>query len=136
MKLKKNPGDKALREKIIKSATGIKPAPVVPEEAERHMARGTTFAQKASDNAGYRESHRGIRAARMPLPWLALAYYNLGVMQEKSGLFIEAIQSLNYLSESGSRREKYPRREKYNLRTGSGCRSSTGGHEGPGHARA
>jgi tetratricopeptide (TPR) repeat protein len=94
--LRKNPGDKALREKIIKLGAGMKPAPALPEDAERHMARGTTFAQKASNSAGYRKAIAEFEAATNAAPWLALAYYNLGVVQEKAGLFNEAIQSLNY----------------------------------------
>jgi tetratricopeptide (TPR) repeat protein len=94
--LKSNPGDKALREKIIKIALGMKPAPTVPEDAERNMARGTAFAQKASDSAGYKKAIAEFEAATNAAPWLALAYYNLGVVQEKAGLFNEAIQSLKF----------------------------------------
>lgn len=96
MDLKANPADKALREKIIKAAAGMKPAPTVPEDAERNMARGTTFAQKASDIAGYQKAIAEFEAAANSAPWLALAYYNLGVVQEKAGLFSNAIQSLRF----------------------------------------
>ena len=92
--LKKNPGDKALREKIIRMT--IKSAPAVPEEAERNMARGTAFAQKAGDNAGYNKAISEFEAAANAAPWLSLAYFNLGVMQEKAGHFNEAIQSLKF----------------------------------------
>ena len=92
--LKKNPGDKALREKIIKMAA--KSAPALPEEAERNMARGTAFAQKAGDLAGYKKAIAEFESAANSAPWLALAYFNLGVMQEKAGLFNEAIQSLKF----------------------------------------
>ena len=94
--LRKNPGDKALREKIIKLGASMKPAPALPEGAERHMARGTAFAQKASDNAGYRKAIAEFEGAIAAAPWLPLAYYNLGVMQEKAGQFTEAIESLNF----------------------------------------
>ncbi len=94
--LKKNPGDNALREKIIKLAQSTKPAPSVPEEAERNMARGTAFAQKATDNAGYKKAIAEFESATNAAPWLALAYYNLGVVQEKSGFYVEAIQSLKF----------------------------------------
>jgi tetratricopeptide (TPR) repeat protein len=92
--LKKNPGDKSLREKIIKMTA--KSAPAVPEEAERNMARGTAFAQKAADSAGYKKAIAEFESAANAAPWLSLAYFNLGVMQEKAGLFAEAIQSLKY----------------------------------------
>ncbi len=92
--LKKNPRDHALREKVIKLALGMKPAPAVPEEVERNMARGAAFAQKSTDIAGYKKSIAEFEAASNAAPWLALAYYNLGVMQDKAGLYQEAIQSL------------------------------------------
>lgn len=94
--LKKNPGDKALREKILKLAAGRKSMPALPEETERSMARGTAFAQKASDLAGYRKAIAEFESATDTAPWLALAYYNLGVVQEKAGLFKEAIESFKY----------------------------------------
>lgn len=94
--LKKSPGDKALREKIIRMALGMRPAPAVPEEAERNMARGTAYAQKATDAAGDRKAIAEFEAAANAAPWIALAYYNLGVVQEKTGLYAEAIQSLKF----------------------------------------
>jgi len=94
--LKKNPRDNALREKIIKLALGMKPSPSVPEEAERRVVRGTAFFQKASDDNGYKKAITEFEAATNAAPWLALAYYNLGVAQEKAGLYAEAQQSLKY----------------------------------------
>ncbi len=94
--LKKNPSNSALREKIIKLARGMRPAPAVPEEAERNMARGAAFAQKAADSAGYKKAIAEFEAATNNAPWLALAYYNLGVVQEKAGLYGEAIGSLKF----------------------------------------
>lgn len=94
--LKKNPRDTALREKIIKLALTMKPAPTVPENAERNMARGTTFAQKAADMAGYKKAIAEFEAAANSAPWLALAYYNLGVVQEQADLYAETIQSLKF----------------------------------------
>lgn len=92
--LKKNPSDTALREKIIKLALSMRPAPAVPEDAERNMARGTAFAQKAIDNTGYKKAIIEFESAANAAPWLALAYYNLGVVQEKASLYNEAIQNL------------------------------------------
>lgn len=92
--LKKNPGDQALREKIIKMVAGRRKQPHTPEEAERGMARGTAFAQRASDNAGYMKAIAEFQTAADAAPWLALAYYNLGVVQEMAGMFTDAIRSL------------------------------------------
>jgi tetratricopeptide (TPR) repeat protein len=92
--LRKNPGDKALREKIIKLSLTMKPAPVVPEDAERNMARGVVFFTKATDNTGYHKAIVEFEAATNAAPWLDKAYYNLGVAQEKAGMYKEAIRSL------------------------------------------
>ena len=94
--LKKTPQDSALREKIIRMALTMKPAPPVPENAERNMARGTAFAQKAADLAGYKKAIAEFQSAANSAPWLALAYYNLGVMQEQAELYAETIQSLKF----------------------------------------
>lgn len=90
--LKKNPADNALREKIIKLALTMKPAPAVPEDAERSMARGLARFQKAAYNKAISELETAANAA----PWLAAAYYNLGMAQEKAGLYAEAIRNLKY----------------------------------------
>ncbi len=94
--LKKNPGNNALREKIIKLALGMKTAPSVPEEAERRVVRGTAFFQKATDDNGYKKAIAEFEAATNSAPWLALAYYNLGVAQEKARMYSEAQQSLKF----------------------------------------
>jgi tetratricopeptide (TPR) repeat protein len=94
--LKKNPSDHALREKIIKLALSMKPAPEVPEAAERSVVRGTSHFQKATDGNGYKKAIAEFDAAANAAPWFALAYYNLGVAQEKAGLYAEAIQSLKF----------------------------------------
>ena len=94
--LKKNPDDNALREKIIKLALSIKPSPSIPEEAERSVVRGAAFFQKATDANGYKKAIAEFEAATNSAPWLAVAYYNLGVAQEKAGLYAEALQSLKF----------------------------------------
>ena len=57
----KNPGDAALREKIIKLAMTMAPAPIVPENVERNLARGTAL------------TRTGI--SRQPLPHAPLIMY-------------------------------------------------------------
>ncbi len=94
--LKKNPADKTLREEIIKMALGMKPGPSVPEDAERSIVRGTSFFQKATEITGYKKAIKEFETATNAAPWLAVAYYNLGVAQEKAGLYAEAIQNLKY----------------------------------------
>jgi tetratricopeptide (TPR) repeat protein len=94
--LKKNPADHALREKIIKLAMTMKPTPAVPEDAERGLVRGAAHFQKATDINGYKKAISEFEAAVNAAPWLAIAYYNLGVAQEKAAYYPEAIRNLKF----------------------------------------
>ena len=94
--LKKNPSNRAVREKIIKLAESMKQRPELPESAERNMARGAAYFSKASELSGYKKAINEFEAASNEAPWFALAYYNLGVAQEKAGLYAESIQSLKF----------------------------------------
>jgi tetratricopeptide (TPR) repeat protein len=92
--LQKNPADNALREKIIKLAQEIKPAPAVPEEAERRMARGTAAFKVAKSTADYGDAVREFEQSTLAAPWYGDAYHNLGVAQDKAGQHEAALRSL------------------------------------------
>jgi tetratricopeptide (TPR) repeat protein len=92
--LKKNPGDAVLREKIIKFVQTMKPKPVMPEDAERYMARGAAAAKGATAGQDFRDAAAEFQKASLAAPWLPAAYYNLGVTQDKAGQYEEAIQNL------------------------------------------
>lgn len=94
--LKKNPENAELREKTIKYAQTMKQKPPAPEDYERHLSRGSAYLKKATDSDGYMKAMEEFRAAVALAPWIADAYENLAVAQEKAGLFAEAIQSLNF----------------------------------------
>jgi tetratricopeptide (TPR) repeat protein len=98
--LKKNPANARLREEIIKTAAAMKTPPAVPEEAEKSVIRGTTFLQKAKDANGYKKAIEELEAAVSAAPWLAVAYYNLGLAQEKAGQVGDALQSFRYYLEA------------------------------------
>jgi hypothetical protein len=83
--LQQSPGDTALREKIIKAARALKPAPAMPEEAKRRMGRGQAALEMAKSPADYENAAAEFQAATNAAPWRADAYYNLGVAQEKAG---------------------------------------------------
>ena len=93
--LKADDTNQQLREKIIKLAQKIQPPPEVPEGVYRHMARGEAFIESANDKAGYILATKEFQAATNAAPWSADAYYNLGVSQDKAGLYVEAMDSLN-----------------------------------------
>lgn len=91
-KLKKNAGDTALREQIIKLVNETKPAPTIPEEARQHFVEGSTLAKSAKDAAGQKLAVESFQKALLAAPWWADAYYNLAVAQGLAGQ-IEAAQS-------------------------------------------
>lgn len=93
--LQMSPNDNALREKIIKLATSIKPAPAIPEEAERRMARGAAAFKGAKSAANYQDAAKEFEQAILAAPWYGDAYYNLGVAQDKAENYEAALRSLN-----------------------------------------
>lgn len=92
--LQKSPNDNALREKIIKLAQELKPAPAVPEEAERRMVRGTAAFKGAKSVADYRDAAKEFELATLAAPWYGDAYFNLGVAQDKAENYEAALRSL------------------------------------------
>ena len=91
-----SPKDQRLREKIIKLAQKIQPPPEILEEVYRYMARGEAFVEAAKDKDGFLRAAREFQSAANAAPWLADAYYNLGVVQDKAVLHKKAIKSLNF----------------------------------------
>jgi len=92
--LQKSPENTALREKIIKLVLEMKPAPALPKEAERFMARGTAAVKGAKGADDFKDAVAEFEKATLAAPWLADAYYNLGVAQDKAGLYAQAMKSL------------------------------------------
>lgn len=93
--LQTSPNDNALREKIIKLAATLKPALVIPEEAERHMAYGTAAFTGAKAVADYAEAAKEFELVTLAAPWVGDAYFNLGVAQDKAENYEAALRSLN-----------------------------------------
>jgi tetratricopeptide (TPR) repeat protein len=94
--LKKSPESVELREKVIKYSQTLKQKPPVPEEFERHMARGSAFMKIEDDAAGFKKAVDEFQTAVAFAPWVAEGYANLATAQEKAGMFAEAIQNLNF----------------------------------------
>lgn len=92
--LQKNPNDNLLREKIIKHVQTMEPKPAVPEEAERFMARGSAAIKNAKDINDFKDAVKEFGKAALASPWLASVYYNLGIAQDKAGMYVDAIKSL------------------------------------------
>ncbi len=92
--LQKTPSDNALREKIIKLAMTLKPAPAIPEEAREPFVMGATVLRKASDPAGAGKAVELFTQALTVAPWFAEAYYNRALARETAGQFEPAIDDL------------------------------------------
>ncbi len=89
-----NPADDALREKIIRQAQRMKPAPAIPEEAERRMARGAAAIKGAKSVADYQAAAKEFEQATLAAPWYGDAYFNLGVAHDKAENYEAALRSL------------------------------------------
>jgi tetratricopeptide (TPR) repeat protein len=94
--LQKNPNDYALREKIIKHVQTMKPAPAIPEEARRYLVRGKAAFKGAKEARDFNDAAEEFKKALLYAPWLAEGYYNLGIVQDKAGLYADAMQSLTF----------------------------------------
>ena len=97
--LQKTPSDHALREKIIKLAISIKPAPDIPEQAREPFVMGATVLKKASDPAGASKAVDLFTQAINVAPWFADAYYNRAIARETAGQFEAAIDDLKFYLE-------------------------------------
>jgi tetratricopeptide (TPR) repeat protein len=86
--------DLELRERIIKLVQKIQPPPVVPEEAERYMARARAAVKAAKNEQGFLRAANEFKQALKTAPWLADGYYNLGVVLDKGGKYPDAMQNL------------------------------------------
>ena len=95
IELQKNPADTALREKIIKLAAEMNPAPAIPEEAKKFMVRGITAMEDAKSERDFAEAVGEFSKALQVAPWLANGYRNLAIAQDKAGGFKEALGNLN-----------------------------------------
>lgn len=88
--LQKTPTDHALREKIIKLAAGIKPAPAIPEEAEKRSVRGEYALKDAKSAQDFEGAAAEFLAASNLAAWVPAYYFNLGVVREKQGKLPDA----------------------------------------------
>ena len=93
--LQKNPGDYALREKIIKHVQAMKPAPAVPAAVIKHEGAAEYAFKNAKSESDYLDSANEYEKALLIAPWLAIDYFNSGVAYEKAGQFKKAITQFN-----------------------------------------
>jgi tetratricopeptide (TPR) repeat protein len=94
--LQKNPNDYALREKIIKLAQEMKPAPAIPQEAEKFEGRAEFAFKNAKSEADFLDAAKEYEKALLIAPWASAYYFNQGLAYEKAGKFKEAKRSFEF----------------------------------------
>ncbi len=92
--LQRTPNDIALRERIIKLAQNMSPAPAIPEAAREHYVMAATFVEMAKDTSGYERAIEQYKAALFVAPWWADAYKKLAIAQKAVARYDDAIWSL------------------------------------------
>lgn len=99
--LQKTPTDNALREKIIKLAATIKPAPAIPEEARRAFVRGNATMSEAKTPEEYARADQLYTEALSIAPWWGDPYFNLAKAHELRQEYDPAILGLRYFLLTG-----------------------------------
>ena len=92
--LQGNPTDTTLREKIIKVAQSIKPAPTVPEEARRLFVQGNSAFKDAKSAQEFDRTIALYRDASIRAPWWADVYFNLAKAYEQRQSYGDSIAAL------------------------------------------
>ena len=67
--LKDKPDDTSTRRLIIKLASGLKPAPAIPEEARKHFVEGTAIVKAAKNPAQQALAAQSFGEALKVAPW-------------------------------------------------------------------
>ncbi len=92
--LQKTPNDNALREKIIKLAISLEPAPEISEEARRSFIIGEALFKQAKKLRPAFEAANAFRTATTLAPWWSDAYWNLAAAHQLAGQYVSVKESL------------------------------------------
>jgi len=99
--LQNHPDDRALRERIVKAARELSPAPLPPEEARRFFIRGNTALEDAQGLDGYVRAIRNYEQALKLAPWWGDAYAKLAKARDLARDYPGAIDALGIYLFSG-----------------------------------
>ncbi len=97
--------ERQLRERIIDVAKNVKPAPAVPQEAQRRLARAQGFIELAKTPEDYQRPADELRAGLRIAPWWAEGYYNLAAVLEKAEKYAEAMSMLKLYARAAEGKE-------------------------------
>jgi len=94
--LQRNPGDLALREKIIKLVLTLSPRPAAPPEADESLGRAKSAFEHAASEEDYVAAAAAYGKASILAPWVPEYYFNQGVALEKAKRLDEAIAAFKW----------------------------------------
>jgi hypothetical protein len=94
--LQNNPADNALREKIIKLAQEMKPAPTISREAEKSNNRAEYIIKNAKSDADFADAVKEYEKALLISPWVPAYYFNLGITCKKAGQLQNAVRNFKF----------------------------------------
>lgn len=92
----KAPHESALREKLLKHAAKLKPAPAVPAEAKRAFVMAATYQKEARSASDFMMAVNAYDDALKAAPWWGDAYYNQSVALEAAGRLNDAKEALGF----------------------------------------
>jgi hypothetical protein len=93
--LQQNPGDDALRERLIQAAASLDPAPAVPEDARRNLIEGMTLHQEAKTPDDEKIALEAFAKALQIAPWWGDIYLGQSVSMELTGQLDDAEKALH-----------------------------------------
>lgn len=74
-----------LRKEIIEFVSTIKPAPAIPDQAQRYFVQGNTMLKAAKNAADYKLAINKYKEALIEAPWWGDAYNNLAIALNSAG---------------------------------------------------
>src|SRR5688500_4628610 len=95
-KLKRQPGNDALREKIIKKVLSMKVKPPAPMEVDILKSKAVYAFQNSRSQDDYKDAVRAYKETSNLAPWLGDLYFNLALAQELAGQPADAIKSYKF----------------------------------------
>lgn len=87
----------SLRDRLIRAAAKLKPAPPIPEEAKRHLAYARAAIEEGKATGNTDELNDAVNQLSKVLelaPWRPEAYYNLGLVLEQQKRYSDAARNL------------------------------------------
>jgi hypothetical protein len=94
--LKQNPYQASLRVQIILLAQSLKPAPAIPEEAERFEGRAQFAVAHAASQADYLGAAKEYESAIAVAPWVPGYYSDLCMIYEKAERYAAAKRNCEF----------------------------------------